>query len=196
MANISLEAQVRSLTGKKVSTIRRDGFVPGTVYGPKIDPITVSFPYRVLETTLRQAGSTSLVDIQVEGKSITTIARKVERDIIKGTITHVDFFAVDFESKIRAEVPLVITGESPIIAARRAMLMTGASSVRLELLPTQLVNKLEVDISSIKNLGDGVYMKDLQLEEGVVVLNEPMEMIARAIQTGAQRSATAAEADE
>jgi len=196
VATITLEAQARTIIGKKVSVLRNQGLVPATIYGPKQAALTVSFPYRALELTLRQAGSTNLIDVQYEGRVIPVVARNVQRDVIKGTITHVDFFAVDFGSKIRVEVPLNIVNESPIVAARRAMLMTGASSVRLELLPGQLMNQLDIDISIIKNVGDAIYMKDLQLAEGVSVLNEPMEMIARAVQTGAMRAAAAAATDE
>jgi large subunit ribosomal protein L25 len=196
VATITLEAQARTIVGKKVNALRNQGLVPGTIYGPKQAALSVSFPYRALELALRDAGSTNLIDIQYEGQTIPVVARSVQRHIIKGNIMHVDFFAVDFNSKIRVEVPLNIVNESPIVAARRAMLMTGASSVRLELLPGQLMNKLDIDISVIKSVGDAIYMKDLQLAEGVSVLNEPMEMIARAVQTGAMRAAAAAAAAE
>lgn len=188
MADYSINAQTRTVIGKKVSTVRTAGNVPGTIYGPKTPAISVQFDYRELETTLRTAGSTNIIDVNYDGTAIRVLARDVQRDIIKGTIKHVDFFAVDENSKIRAEIPVMLIGESPIIATRKAILIAGTSSVRIESLPRDLVNKIEIDLSALTAIGSTIYVKDLKVGAGIVILNDGEEIVAKALQTGAQRA--------
>jgi large subunit ribosomal protein L25 len=190
-----LNAQERAITGKKVSSLRNQGLVPGTIYGPKAQPMTVQFAYRELELLLRAAGSTNIIDIKLNGQTIRALARDVQRDILKSTIKHVDFFAVDENSKIRAEVPVVLVGESPIIATRKAILMAGTSTIRIETLPRDLVNKIEVSLAPLTAIGSTIYIKDITPPSGVTILNEGDEIVAKAIQTGAQRAAAAKEAE-
>ena len=188
MADYSITADARSVIGKKVNTLRNDGQIPGTIYGPKTAPITVQFGYKELEKTLRLAGSTNIIDVKVQGESIRVVARDVQRHVLKGTILHVDFFAVDEDSKIRAEVPVMLRGESPIIASRKAILMAGTSSVRIEVFPRDLINKIEIDLSALTEIGSTIYVKDLKVGEGITILNDGEEMIAKALQTGGQRA--------
>lgn len=194
MADFTIKASARSTKGKKVSALRSKGIVPGTIYGPKAEPLTVQFDYRELETTLKNAGSTNIVGVELDGKNIDVLARDVQRDVLKGTIIHVDLFAVDPNSKIRAEIPVVLTGESPIISSRKAILMAGTSTIRIEVLPSDLVNRIEVDLSPLTAIGSTIYVKDLKVSDRITILNDGDEIVAKAIQTGAQRAAADREA--
>jgi large subunit ribosomal protein L25 len=194
VADFTIKASARSTKGKKVSALRSKGIVPGTIYGPKAEPLTVQFDYRELETTLKNAGSTNIVGVELDGKNIDVLARDVQRDVLKGTIIHVDLFAVDPNSKIRAEIPVVLTGESPIISSRKAILMAGTSTIRIEVLPSDLVNRIEVDLSPLTAIGSTIYVKDLKVSDRITILNDGDEIVAKAIQTGAQRAAADREA--
>jgi large subunit ribosomal protein L25 len=188
VSNFSLDAQPRQITGKKVSQLRNKGLVPATVYGPKTAPINVQVPYRALEVTLMKAGGTNLIDLTVDGTTHSVLTRAVQRDVLKRTILHVDFFAVDLTAKIRTEIPFHLVGESPVVAQKRGILITGANSVSVEILPSQLINFIEIDLSKLKNVGDTISIGDLQLGEGILIMDEPEEMIARIVQTSAARS--------
>ena len=76
MSEFAIEAQERTVTGKKVSRIRAEGLVPGTVYGPNMEPISVQFPYRPLEVLLMHAGGTNLIDVKVGKKKHVALARR------------------------------------------------------------------------------------------------------------------------
>ncbi|MEO1290877.1 MAG: 50S ribosomal protein L25, partial [Chloroflexota bacterium] len=111
MADFSLKAEPRTLKGKKVSQLRNAGKVPATVYGPNIEPQKLTMDYRELETTLRNAGGTNVIDLEVDGgNTIPVLAREVQRRVIKGDILHVDFLAPDMNKKIRADVRIEIIG--------------------------------------------------------------------------------------
>lgn len=191
-----LEAEPRSVVGKKVSRVRREGLVPAVIYGPKIEPVTVQIPYRPLQLTLLKAGGTHLIDIKSGGKTHTVLAREVQRDILRGDILHVDFFAVDLKAKISIDVPLHFINESPAVAAKKGVLLTGPTVITIETLPSHLLDRIEIDISGLAEVGDSIHVRDIKLDAEITILNDPDEMIARITQTSAARSEEAEEAEE
>jgi large subunit ribosomal protein L25 len=184
-----LTAQPRAVIGKKVGQLRRQGLVPATIYGPKVKPVNVQFNYRPLQVALMKAGGTNIIDLTVEGgETLRVLARYVQRDVVRGDILHVDFFVLDMKAKIRADIPVHIVGENAHILGKRAILITGTNTVTMEMLPDQLMNFIEVDISLIENIGDAVTVADLKLDEGITVINEPEEMLAKLLQSSAARA--------
>lgn len=183
-----IEAEVRTITKKKVKQLRKQGLVPATVYGAKIEPVSVQIPYRPLEVTLRSAGGTNLIDLKAGKETHTVLVRDVQREILKGTILHVDFFAVDETTTIRASIPIHIVGESPVVEARLGILVTGSSSITIETLPSKLMDHIEIDITPLVEIGDSVLVGDLDLGEGIVIVDDPNEMLARISQPSAARA--------
>ncbi len=196
MADYSLEAQPRTVTGKKVSQLRSQGIVPIVVYGAKVEPMILQVPYRPLEVTLMKAGGTNLIDIKVNGKTQSVVAREVQRDILRGTILHADFFAVDQDTPITTEVHITFIGESPVVASNAGILLTGVSTVSIETLPRHLVDHIEVDISGLTEIGDSIYIRDLDLSEDIRILNDPDDLLVRVSQPAAARAAEDAEGEE
>ena len=188
MAEFELAAEVRTVRGKKVRRLRRQGYVPGILYGPATEPVSVQFPYRAVEVTLMNAGGTNLIDIVVDGKAYPSLAREVQRDVVRGDILHVDFLAVDETQRIRVEVPVVMEGNSPVIAAREGILITGRSSLTLEVFPGDIRNRIVIDLSDLTELGSEVLVRDLEFGENVTVHNDPNEMIAKIVQPAAARA--------
>ena len=188
MAEFELAAEVRTVRGKKNRRLRQQGYVPGVVYGPANDPISVQFPYRAIEVMLMDAGGTNLIDIVVEGKTYPSLAREVQRDVVRGDILHVDFLAVDESQRIRVEVPVVMEGRSPVIAAREGILITGRSSLTLEVFPSDIRNRIVIDLSKLTELGAEVLVRDLEFGENVTVHNDLNEMIAKIVQPAAARA--------
>ncbi|MBC8098327.1 MAG: 50S ribosomal protein L25, partial [Armatimonadetes bacterium] len=189
MADFTIEAQPRTVVGKKVHQLRVQGLVPCTVYGPKIQAFNIQIPYRPLEVALSKAGGTNLIDLNVDGVTHSVLARYVQRDSIRRTIEHIDFFAVDLMTKIRTLVPVHLMGESPIVTQKRGVLLAGASNIMIEVLPSALLHYIEVDLTKLRKFGDSITVGDLDLGEGITILNEPEEMIAKILQPSAARSA-------
>ncbi len=196
MADYAFEAQPRTVVGKKVRQLRTQGLVPIVVYGPKTEPMHLQVPYRQLEVTLMKAGGTNLIDVSVDGKNQTVIAREVQRDILRGTILHADFFAVDMNVAIVTDVHLSLVGESPIVASRAGILLPGTTVLTIETLPSNLLDHIEVDISGLTEIGQGILVGDLDLGDKIKVLNDPEEMIVRVAQPAAARSEEGEEGEE
>jgi large subunit ribosomal protein L25 len=191
--NLVLEAQPRELVGKKVSRLRRAGLVPAIIYGPKSEPVTVQIPYRPLQLALLKAGGTHLIDLQIGSKKHTVLAREVQRDIMRGDITHVDFFAVDLKAKIAIDVPVHFINESPAVASKKGVLLTGPTMLSIETLPTHMPESIEVDLSGLVEVGDSIHVRDLKIDADMTILNDPDEMVARINQSSAARSEEAEE---
>jgi len=188
VAEFVLEAEARVITGKKVSQLRNAGLVPVTVYGPKIEPINLQIPYRNLERMLLKAGGTNLIDLTVDGKVHIVLAREVQRDVLKGKILHADFFSVDAASKIRYAIPVHLIGESPAIASKRGIMLTGTQTITVETLPGKLLHGIDVDISGMTEIGSTIVVGDIKMPADVVVIDDPEEMVFRITQTSAQRA--------
>lgn len=185
MAEFAIEAQPRSMTGKKVRRLRSQGLVPGIVYGPTIEPVSVQLPRRPLEILLMKAGGTNLIEINISGETHTVLVREVQRHVLRDNILHVDFFALHMDQVISTDVFLRLTGESPAVAAGLGIVITGTSSLTIETLPMHLRNEIVISLDGLENIGDGIYVKDLDLGEEIRILNDPEEMLVRIIMPAA-----------
>ncbi len=175
----NIEAESRSVVGKKVSQLRVQGLVPAVIYGARFEPVNVQIPYRPLELALRSAGGTHLINVNFDGKTQSVITREVQRDVLRGTILHVDFLAVDASTRITTEVAVHLKGTASIIELRQAVLIHTLSTLTIEALSADLVNSIEVDISGLQEVGDAIYVRDLDLPSALTILNDGDEMIAR-----------------
>ncbi|HVU14295.1 MAG TPA: 50S ribosomal protein L25 [Phototrophicaceae bacterium] len=175
----SLDAQSRTLSGKKVHQLRVQGLVPAVIYGARVEPVNVQIPYRALEVTLMKAGGTRLINVNFDGKTQSVITRAVQRDILRGTILHVDFLAVDASTRIRADVQIHLVGESPAVQTRVGNLLHQTSTLSIEAVPADLIDAVEVDISGLKEIGDAIHVRDLNINPNITVLNDPDELVVR-----------------
>ena len=174
-----LEAQPRTLVGKKVGRLRREGIVPISVYGKKRASINLQVPYRPLQVTLAHAGGTHLINLKVNGETQTVVAREVQRDPVRRTITYVDFVAVDKDTRLSAEVPVHLVGESPAVVNFDGVILTGATTITVNSLATQIPDHIDVDLSKLVKLGDAITVGDLVLPEGAISESSPEEVIVR-----------------
>ncbi len=180
MAEIfNLDAQARSLVGKKVGQLRVQGFVPAVVYGARFEPVNLQIPYRPLELALMHAGGTHLINVNFDGKTQSVIARAVQRDVLRGTIMHVDFLAVDASTRITADVPIRLVGASPAAETRVGELIQQMAALSIEAVSADLIDEIEVDISGLKAVGDAIHVHDLNISPNITVLDDPEDLVVR-----------------
>jgi large subunit ribosomal protein L25 len=177
MEKVVLKATKRDVTGKQVSALRRAGKLPAVIYGRRTDPVSITLDAHTAGLALSKVGSSSLITVDVDGKEYPALVRERQRDYIKGTLKHVDFLAVSLTETIRADVRIDITGVSPAVKDLNAVLVTGLHAVSVECLPTDLPDHIEVDISGLLQVGDGLHVGDLQVSGKVHILTDPGEMI-------------------
>ena len=180
---VELTAEKRTVTGKHVRQLRRDGWVPGVMYGHGFEPVPLQFEERSLAHILSKVGGSQLVGINVKGDKQPEMAlvRDVQRDPIRGNFLHVDFYRVRMTERLTAEVPLVVVGESAVIEAGEGILLQGISAIEVECLPGDLVDAIEVDLSDLVEIDQGIYVRDLAVPAGIDVLTDVDEMIVRIV---------------
>ncbi|UCC86107.1 MAG: 50S ribosomal protein L25 [Anaerolineales bacterium] len=180
MEQIELKAEPRSFSGRHVKRVRAEGYVPAILYGSQIEATPIQIEGISLQKVLSKAGGNTLIALQIgKKKPVLTLAREIQRDIIRQNILHVDFLQVVMTEKITAEVPLVLTGEAPAVAKRGGILVHGLNTVEVQCLPADLPSSVEVDLSSLAEFNDMMTVADLQVPSAVVILSEPESVIAR-----------------
>ena len=177
MEKVVLKASKRDIAGKQVKALRRAGQLPAVIYGRHLEPISISLDAHSASLALSKLTSSSLVTIDVDGTEYPALVRERQRNYIKGTLLHVDFLAVNLTEELRANVRVEITGVSPAVKDFNAVLVTNITTLEVECLPTDLPERFVVDISVLKQVGDGIRVGDLVVAENVRVLTDPDEMI-------------------
>jgi large subunit ribosomal protein L25 len=180
---VELKAKERTLFGSKVKRLRREGWVPGVMYGHGFESVPLKFDKYDLRDVLSQVGGSQLVNIRVEDADGPEFAllREVQRDVITGDLLHVDFYRVMMTQTITTEIPLLIVGESPVAEQKEGIQLHGIAEIEVECLPGDLVDAIEVDMSDLTEVGQAILVQDLAVPSGIDVLTDPDEMIARLV---------------
>ncbi len=171
-SKIELTLEERTVHGKKVAQLRKESLVPAVVYGPGMKPVSVQASHNLLEKIYKQAGSHTPVHITIGTKKRIAMIKDVEFDVVKHTINHVSFHAVNAKEPVVAEVPihLVGTGES---AAERAglVVLQALEKIEVKALPMDLPEALEVSILELTNPNDHITVADLTLPANVEIVD-------------------------
>ena len=180
MEQIELRAEAREATRKRVRHIRAEGYVPGVLYGRQTENTPIQIESKTLHKVLSMAGGNVLIGLQVgDNEPVPTLAREVQRDIIRHNIIHIDFLQVVMTERITADIPLVFVGEAPATKELGGILVHGIDAVEVECLPADLPASIEVDVSSLVNFNDSLTVSLLQVPSAVTILSDPDTMMAR-----------------
>jgi large subunit ribosomal protein L25 len=177
MERIIVNATRRDVIGKQVKALRRAGKLPAILYGSGVEPTPILLDMREATRTLAHLPSSALVSLDLEGERHLALVREKQRDFIVGSLKHIDFQAVSAKETLRVDVALQLTGESSAIKDFNGVLVTGLEEVEVECLPQDLPESIVVDISRLKKIGDGIYVRDIILPPNVTILESPEEMV-------------------
>ncbi len=165
---INLALDKREQQGKKVARLRKEGIVPGIIYGHDLDPILVQSPYNVLEKAVREAGKHTPVHVTIDGKKKITLIKDIDRDPVKSRIRHVSFHAVKASDVVTAEVPIHLVGTGESEAEKAGLVVLQAiEHIEIKAKPADLPEALEVSITSLATTEDKLTLSDITLPSGV-----------------------------
>jgi len=181
MEEILLNAEQRQMVGKKVKHLRHEGYVPGILYGHHTDAMSLKLEQRALDQVLQQAGTNRLVTLSIAGvpDAKRVLIRDLQRDVITHTVLHVDLYEVIMTEKITAEVPVVFVGQSPVVVAGEGILFEGLDTIEIQCLPGDLLPTIQVDISGLAAIDDGILVRDLTLGDAIQILDDPDEVVVK-----------------
>jgi len=157
--------------------LRRAGLLPAVIYGRHVEPVAISLEAHETGLVFAKLTSSTLVTIDVEGTEYAALVREKQRDFIKGSLTHIDFLALDLTETIRTKVRLTFTGVSSAVKDYSAVLVHRMEAFEVECLPSYLPERITVDISSLKEIGNNIRVSDIPLPENVVVLDEGDDIV-------------------
>ncbi len=193
-----LQAEVRTGTGKGAARqARREGKVPGIVYGGGVDPLPINIPFNVLIKRLRAGRFLStLFNLKVEGHDdVRVICRNVQRDVVKDLPTHVDLMRLRRTTRIALFIPVEFTGEDEAPGLKRGGVLTVVRpEVELSVIAGDIPEKLVFDISG-KDVGDVIHISEIDLPEGARVTVDRDFVIANISAPSALRSSDEDEAE-
>ncbi|HOY46147.1 MAG TPA: 50S ribosomal protein L25 [Candidatus Dojkabacteria bacterium] len=163
-----LKAQSREVVGKKVKNLRAQNMVPASVYGPKQPSLNIALPKLDFIKLYKEVGYSNLFELEMpDGKKFNALLKEVQFDYLGNEVIHVSIYKVDMEQKIVTNIPLTFTGVSLAIKNNLGLLVTPVSTVEITCLPGKIPSELVVDISKLDNVGDNIFLKDIDLGEGV-----------------------------
>lgn len=177
MDKISLQAESRTVLGKKVKVMRREGRVPAVIHERGKDSIHISALAADLTKVWREAGKNHIVDLLVDGKSKAVMFKDVSRDPARGTINHAALYAIKQNEAVTTEVPVKIVGEIP---AEKASWYVSRQldTVEIKALPADLPEVLEVEGAKLVAVGDVVKVADINVSKQVEILTDLERTIA------------------
>ncbi|NCD00590.1 50S ribosomal protein L25 [bacterium] len=157
--------------------------VPAVLYGPGVENKILTLNNVELEKAYEEAGESNLIDLEIDGgETVKVIIKDVQKHFVKGTIIHVDFYQVDMNKKITAEIPLNFINTAKAEKEQGALIMKNLDSVEVECLPTALVNNIDIDLSVLESIGDSVNVSDIKVPEGMEIMNDETEVVVSAIE--------------
>ena len=179
--NIEMNASVREDTGK--ANRRLDNAqLAGVVYGAAIKPVAIAVDRHAFEQVLVHEGNiaSKLIELKVDGdKPVHVIVKAMQRDALKGTITHVDFWAVNMRRPVTTTVPVHFEGEAPGVKTG-GVFMHNVQHINVEALPDELPEFVVADISGLE-VGDSIHVRDLTYPKGVTILDAEDEIVASVV---------------
>jgi len=177
MEKTVINATRRPVTGKKVGALRREGKLPAVLYGYKIESTPILLDHHEASRILAPLSKSHIVTIVLDGKEHAALVREKQKDFIRNSLLHVDFQVVSMTEKIRTKVSVVLEGVSPAVKDFNGVVVSNLSEVEVEALPGDLPESLVVDIASLTQIGDAVYVRDLPVPPGVEILTPEEELV-------------------
>lgn len=182
MDRISLKAEEREVLGKKVKKLRKQGLVPGHVFGNKVETEHVSVDMKDFMKVYNEAGETGLIDLKIGAEKVRPVLiREVQEHPVTGEALNIDFYQVNLKQKVVVPVPLVLEGEEiESVKMGETVVLQTLSEVQVEALPTDLVESIIVDTNSLKQVDDAITVGELKYDkEKLTILAEDEEVVVK-----------------
>lgn len=174
----SLKVEKRTIFGKKVKKLRRGGVLPATIYGKDIKSRSVQVPMKDFEKIFKEEGETGLIDVTLNSeKARPVLIKNVQFDPKLSTPVHADFYQVNLAEKIKTMVPVEPVGQPKAVLDKIGLLEVPLSEVEVECLPTDLPEKIEIDVSHLANIDEEIKVSDIKVPAVVTILTEPEQIL-------------------
>lgn len=177
MQTIKLSAEPRKVLGRKVKKLRREGKVPANVFGKDIKSQSVSVDLKEFLKVYKEAGETKIVELTLGDKNLPTLIHSVQSDPVDDIYLHINFLQVNLKQKVTAQVPVEFVGESPAEKQGAGTVVKYIDEIEIEALPTDILEKFEIDLSKLEKVDDQVTVGDLKYDKAKIEVVDDVEKI-------------------
>lgn len=182
MDRIPLKAADRTILGKKVKQLRAQGIIPGHVYGNIKEVEHVQITKEDFLKAFKVAGETGLVNLKIgEDRTRPVLIKELDVHPVTDQILHVGFYQVNLKEKVTVPVPLVLVGEEvETVKLGQTVVLQNMSEIMVEALPADFIDKIEVNIEVLKEVGDSITVADLSYDRTLLTVQaEPEEVVVK-----------------
>ena len=174
-----LEVTKREKVGTKpLEALRKEGLIPAVIYGKKEPSTPIQLSAQEFRKVLKEAGESSIISLKGLSEDKEVLIHDVDVEPVRGEPRHVDFYAIEKGKKLEVHVPLEFVGVSPAVKELGGVLVKVLHELEIEVLPKDLPQHIDVDISSLKELETSLHVSDIVLPDGVTALTSPDEVVA------------------
>ncbi len=177
MERVVIKASKRDVVGKKVGQLRRDGMIPGVVYGHHIEPIAIVMNAREVTRAMIGLTPSSIVTLDIDGEDHAALIRERQRDYLRNRFIHIDFQAVSRTEKIRARIETVLEGVAPAVKNYNGIVLHEKEYIEVEALPEHLPERFIIDINKLEKIGDMIRISDMAIADDVTVFDDVNDVI-------------------
>ena len=183
MDKLNLSVNKREVTGKKVSELRNNGLTPIHMYGPEIESSPLQCDSKILDRVITDAGTNIPVTVNVDGGEQDNLCfiREVQYHPVTNKVLHVDFMKVQVGKPVRAQVPISVIGTSPAVRTMGGTLLQPLLTLTVEALPLEIPEVIILQAELLVDFETNFYVNDIEVDEGVNVINEASEMVASVV---------------
>ena len=178
---MQLKASARQPLGKHSRRVLREGKLPAIVYGHNTEPTPILLDKLEFQKVFVKSGRTHLVDLAIDGRTAKVLVREIQTHPRRLGPIHVDFYQVDLQEKIEVEVPIHLVGESAPVKRGDADIMQPMHSIRVQCLPSDIPESLEIDITPLEEIEMELRVSDLTVPKNVTVLEDPEELVVKIV---------------
>ena len=195
MADLILKTDTQRELGTRPSRrLRREGRIPGVVYGLGGESVPVAVDARELRSALTtDAGLNALLTLEVDGDRQMCLVKDLQHHPVRNEVIHLDFIRVDADVAVEVDVRMVLVGDAPDVTNEGGVVEQAAFSIRVLSKPEAIPNELSIDISAM-TMGDTLRAGEIELPDGVQLAGDPEELVAST--STAVMEIEAAEVDE
>lgn len=189
MADLTLKAAKRDILGKKTRFLRRQSITPTHLFGHGIESLALQCDTAELQRLITQGGTTRLIDLKIEAEKRprSVFIREIQRDVLNGQLLHVDFYQIKKTEKITADIPIVLLGEAPATRSRENIIYQELTQLGVECLPENLPPQIEIDLSSLEEANQAIYVRDIILDPDIAVTTDTDQLVVKVSQVAMEK---------
>lgn len=175
---MELNVQKREKLGRGVKALRKQGLVVAELYGKGLENLHLSMSAKEFKKVFKQAGENTIVNVLLDGKKHPVLIQDVSYDPLTDEAWSVDLYQVRMDQKLKVGVPVEFVGVAPAVKEKNGLLVKALQELEVEALPADIPHNFKVDLSKISDIGQSIYVKDLEVPANVKVMVSPETVVA------------------